>query len=70
MLYAVAVAIDVEPRLLTKPELARLLRCSERTVDRLRASGRLRAVQLVPGGRVRFRHDDVDRLLVEDLEWR
>jgi excisionase family DNA binding protein len=64
------VAIDVEPRLVTKRELASILRCSERTVDRLRATGRLRAVQLVPGGRVRFRRADVNRLLAEDLEWR
>ncbi|MGH3053940.1 MAG: helix-turn-helix domain-containing protein [Gaiellaceae bacterium] len=64
-------AVDVEPRvLLTKAELARFLRCSQRTVDRLRASGKLRAVQFTPGGRVAFRPEDVDALLAEDLEWR
>lgn len=64
-----ATSVATRP-LLTKAELARFLRCSPRTVDRLRASGRLRAVQFLPGGKVAFRPEDVEALLAEDLEWR
>jgi predicted site-specific integrase-resolvase len=66
--------------LLTRHELADLLRVSLSTVDRLRARGVLRPVQLVPNGRVGFRVEDVERLLdapqephpanARELEWR
>jgi len=57
-------AVDVALRpLLTKLEVARLLRCSLRTVDRLRSRGLLAAVQFTPGGRVAFRREDVEALL-------
>jgi excisionase family DNA binding protein len=76
------VVIDSQPRaLVTKQELAGLLRCSASTVDRLRRRGVIETVQLVPGGRVRFRVEDVERLLdarghaplparADELEWR
>jgi excisionase family DNA binding protein len=53
--------------LVSREEAAELLGVSERTVDRLRLRGRLRAVQLVPRGRVRFRTDDVEALLTPEL---
>ena len=49
--------------LLTKQELADLLRCSPRTVDRLRSRGLIEAVKLTPGGRVAFRREDVEALI-------
>jgi excisionase family DNA binding protein len=52
--------------MLTKLEVAKLLRCSPRTVDRLRARGRLQAVK--PGGKALFRPEDVDRLLARSTE--
>ena len=58
------VSTDVERRrLLTRAELAEVLRVSTRTVDRLAERGVLRPVRLVPGGAVRFRTDDVEALL-------
>lgn len=63
-----ATSVATRP-LLTKADLARLLRCSPRTIDRLRASGKLRAVQFKRGGRVLYRPEDVEALLAEDLEW-
>jgi excisionase family DNA binding protein len=66
--------------LLTKRELADLLRCSPRTVDRLRSRGLIAAVKFTPGGRVAFRREDVEALLdpemrppyparADELEW-
>lgn len=49
--------------LLTRRELADMLRISLSTVDRLRARGVLRPVQLVPNGAVRYDADDVERIL-------
>ena len=49
--------------LLTRHELADLLRVSTSTVDRLRARGVIRPVQLVPNGRVGYRAEDVEALL-------
>jgi hypothetical protein len=49
--------------LLTRAELADVLRVSLSTVDRLRCRGVLRPVQLVPNGRVGFRVEDVAALL-------
>ena len=49
--------------LLTRRELADVLRVSLSTIDRLRARGVLRPVQLVPNGAVRYDADDVERLL-------
>lgn len=49
--------------LLTRAELADLLRVSTSTVDRLRRRGLIRPVQLAPGGRVGFRVEDVETLL-------
>lgn len=66
--------------LLTRQELAHLLRVSLSTVDRLRARGVIRPVQLARGGAVRFRADEVERLLdapsepvparPDELDWR
>jgi excisionase family DNA binding protein len=52
------------PMLLTKKEVAALLRLSERQVDRVVAEGRLRAVH--EGRAVRFRHSDL-AVYVESL---
>jgi excisionase family DNA binding protein len=58
------VAIDVESEtFLTREEAAELLGVSVRSVDRLRARGRLPAVQYLRRGRVRYRRDDVEALL-------
>ena len=58
------VAIDVEPEtFVTREEAADLLGCSVRSVDRLRARGRLSAVQFLRRGRVRYRRHDVESLL-------
>jgi len=48
--------------LLTEQELADLLRCSPRTVDRLRSRGLIEPVKLTPGGR-RVRREDVEALI-------
>jgi excisionase family DNA binding protein len=54
----------VAPRsLLTRAELAKLLRVSTRTVDRLARRGVIEPVRFAPGGRVVFRSDDIERLL-------
>jgi excisionase family DNA binding protein len=55
---------DTVPRpLLTRAELADVLRVSTSTVDRLRRRGQIRTVQLARGGRVGFRVEDVEALL-------
>jgi excisionase family DNA binding protein len=51
----------------TRTGAAEILGCSAQTVDRLRHSGRLRAVQIVPRGRVRFARDEVEALLEPEL---
>ena len=57
-------AIDVESEaFLTREQAAELLGLSVRSVDRLRALGRLPAVQYLRRGRVRYRRDDVEALL-------
>jgi excisionase family DNA binding protein len=48
--------------LLTKREAAERLRISERTIDRWRQIGLIRAVQPLRGGAVRYRVEDVERL--------
>ncbi len=48
-------------KLLKKPQVARLLQLSTRTVDRLRAAGKLPSFKL--GRAVRFREDDVEKML-------
>jgi excisionase family DNA binding protein len=50
-------------RLLTKKEVARLLGCSVRMVERLVASGRLTAVKI--RGAVRFRFSDVEQIMMK-----
>lgn len=50
---------------LTKQEAARLLRVSERTLDRWSAAGRLARIKLPTGG-VRYARVDVRRLLKSD----
>jgi excisionase family DNA binding protein len=49
--------------LVSKREAAVLLGVSVQTLDRYRRRGRLRPVQIVPRGRVRYRHEDVEALL-------
>jgi excisionase family DNA binding protein len=68
--------------LLTKQEMADLLRVSPRTLDRLRERGIIDAVQLLPRGRVLYRRRDVEALLArpglrdplparpDELEWK
>lgn len=53
--------------LMTRSELADLLRVSVETVDRWRRRGRLRGVQVVAGGRVRFRAEDVEALIDPEM---
>ena len=50
-------------QLLTKKEVARLLACSVRMVERLVASGRLTSVKI--RGAVRFRLSDVEQIMVK-----
>ena len=50
----------------TKKVVARKLGVSERTVNRWRRLQKLRACQVVKGGRVLFREEDVQRLLAEN----
>ena len=49
-------------RIFTKAEAAAHLRCSTRQIDRLRATGRLKAMKLGPRG-IRFFKADVEALL-------
>jgi excisionase family DNA binding protein len=50
-------------QLLTKKEVARLLACSVRMVERLVASGTLAAVKI--RGAVRFRLSDVEQIMMK-----
>jgi excisionase family DNA binding protein len=50
-------------QLLTKKEVARLLACSVRMVERLVASGKLTAVKI--RGAVRFRLSDVEQIMMK-----
>jgi len=47
-------------KMLTKKEVAERLNVSERTVNRLMTSGRLRKIKIL--GCIRFRMEDVDNL--------
>jgi excisionase family DNA binding protein len=49
-------------KLLTRTEVAQLLRLSPRSVDRLRSKGLLPAIRLLPGA-VRFRISDVEAFI-------
>jgi hypothetical protein len=55
-----------EKTLLTKREAAHYLRCSERSIDRYRALGLVRAVKL--RGRVLFRVEDLGRAVAKGVE--
>jgi excisionase family DNA binding protein len=50
-------------QLVTKKEVARLLACSVRMVERLVASGTLTAVKI--RGAVRFRQSDIEQIMVK-----
>jgi excisionase family DNA binding protein len=50
-------------QLLTKKEVARMLACSVRMVERLVASGQLTAVKI--RGAVRFRLSDVEQIMMK-----
>ncbi|MGA3182771.1 MAG: helix-turn-helix domain-containing protein [Verrucomicrobiota bacterium] len=50
-------------QLLTKKEVARLLACSVRMVERLVASGTLTAVKI--RGAVRFRQSDIEQIMMK-----
>jgi excisionase family DNA binding protein len=55
---------NVEIRdLLTRGEAAETLGLSVRSIDRLRERGRLPGIQILRGGRVRYRPEDVAALL-------
>lgn len=51
------------PEMLLRAEVAELLRCSPKTVDRLVTQGKLLAVKF--GGTVRFRRSCVEQFLTE-----
>jgi excisionase family DNA binding protein len=53
--------VDTKPHYLNTFEAAEILGCSQRTVYRLIADGRLRCFK--PTGRLRFRFDDVQALI-------
>jgi excisionase family DNA binding protein len=55
----------IKEKLLRKKEVAALLACSERTVDRLVAVGRLARVKILGG--VRFRLSEVQSLMNGEL---
>lgn len=55
--------LDALPPLTTEQELAQLLGVSTRTTRAWRAAGRLRGIQTVPGGRVRYAREHVAQLL-------
>lgn len=50
------------PTLLTRSEVAKILKCSEKQIDRLRKSGKLRTVRYSPRS-VLIRLEDVERLI-------
>jgi excisionase family DNA binding protein len=50
-------------QLLTKKDVARLLACSVRMVERLVASGTLAAVKI--RGAVRFRQSDIEQIMMK-----
>jgi excisionase family DNA binding protein len=50
-------------QLLTKKEVARLLACSVRMVERLVASGTLTAIRI--RGAVRFRQSDIEQIMMK-----
>ncbi len=50
-------------RLVTKKEVARLLACSTRNVERLVASGKLAVVKI--RGAVRFRSSDIEQIMMK-----
>jgi excisionase family DNA binding protein len=56
----------MELRPMTKRETAEFMRCSERTIDRFRSLGILRAVKL--RGRVLFRPEDVQKAINKGVE--
>jgi excisionase family DNA binding protein len=53
----------IEDRLMTTVEVSRLFRCSLQTVRRYEREGRLRSVRV--GGLLRFKREDVQRLIDE-----
>ena len=52
-----------EPQVLTRQETADILRVSLRTLDRWRDAGVLVPIELGDARTVRYRRDDVDRLV-------
>ncbi len=55
--------VDREVAVLTRAEVARLLRMSTRTVDRAVKAGVLRAIRLTPNGVPRFARSEVEALI-------
>jgi excisionase family DNA binding protein len=53
----------MHPDLISRPEAAKLLGVTTKTLDRWVAAARLRKIQVVPNGRVHFRRADVEALL-------
>jgi excisionase family DNA binding protein len=58
---------DAQQSYFDRPEAARYLRVSLRTLDRLRAEGKLRACRPAPDRAV-FRRADLDRYMESQLE--
>jgi excisionase family DNA binding protein len=52
-------------QLLTKKEVARLLACSSRMIERLVASGKLTTVKI--RGAVRFRLSDIEQIILKGM---
>jgi excisionase family DNA binding protein len=62
--FAAVMATNIATRrLLTRFEAADALGLSVRGIDRLRERGRLPGIQILPGGRIRYRPEDVEALL-------
>jgi Helix-turn-helix domain len=51
------------PRLLLANEVAAVLRCTPRRVRQLTADGVLNPIRLSPQGHLRFRAEDIERLI-------
>ena len=51
-----------KPRLLTLSEVAEMLKCSEKQIDRLRKAGKLQTVRYSPR-KVSILYDDVEKLI-------
>lgn len=56
-------ALTPQGQLLTKQQVAELLQVSTRTIDRWTDAGKLPAVKMPSGHTIRYRPEDVDRIM-------